>query len=57
MHDGAALLERDFVHERSHDVNSTPMFAVQAICSGRIRYCAAVKSLSLIPNTDADFSV
>jgi hypothetical protein len=57
MHNGPAFFERDFVHQRFHEVNTSTVLGQPSFWSGGIRYSVGVKALSLVQHSDRDFSV
>src|SRR5271169_3022809 len=57
MHDSAALLERNFIHQRSHQVNAATVSGHPVLGSSRVGYRTNVEAGALIPNRHRDFSV
>src|SRR5215469_3470599 len=57
MHNGAPLLEMNLVHQRFHQIDPPSRLAKAILWGDGVRRCMAIKSLSLIPNCDQDFSI
>jgi hypothetical protein len=53
----AVLFERNFVHERPHEVKSAPVSEKQSLDFGWIGDRSAIKALSLIPHGDQYLSI
>ena len=57
MHNGPALFERDFVHQRFQEVNASTVLGQPSFWSGGVRYSVGVEALSFVPNGNRDISV
>ena|SRR5215471_14818017 len=51
----AAMLEMDFIHERSHQLNSPLITGYLAVHNGGVQEGSRVKALSFIPDDDGYF--
>ena len=57
MHDSAALLERNFIHQRSHQVNAATVSGHPVLGSSRVGYRTNLEAVTLIPNRHRDLSI
>ena len=51
----AAMLEMDFIHEHSHQLNSLPIMGYRAVHNGGIQDGSRVKALPFIPDNNGYF--
>jgi len=57
MNSSAASLEANFIHERFHQVDSTPVGELDVLRGGGIRGCAVLEPLPFVANGEENFAI